>query len=261
MRTLLERGGLLEKTVRPAETVGKVKQAAKREADAKQAAKEAAEAKADKAKGKAPATGAAASGLGSRKMTMARPASVGVGHVADKGSFAPRILKKTWPAKGGGVVPTVHGPSQVKITQGLDKVLRSMGVQNLRMFQNVIDLKWYTQEQMDNAIATNEYNRVDFFEESQQITKVVRNDGKTHSVVHVRIIKWRQQVVQCVSGCTCRDDPFAKIALWKDTHYEFATHSDGCPWKDEDIPDGELPLSQFTAVSYTHLTLPTILLV
>ena len=46
VRTLLERGGLLEKTGRPAETVGKAKQAAKREADAKQAAKEAAEAKA-----------------------------------------------------------------------------------------------------------------------------------------------------------------------------------------------------------------------
>ena len=49
VRTLLERCGLLEKTVRPAETVGKVKQAAKREADAKQAAKEAAEAKAAEA--------------------------------------------------------------------------------------------------------------------------------------------------------------------------------------------------------------------
>ena len=46
VRTLLERGGLLEKSVRPAETVGKAKQAAKREADAKQAAEEAAEAKA-----------------------------------------------------------------------------------------------------------------------------------------------------------------------------------------------------------------------
>ena len=45
VRTLLERGGLLEKTVRSAETVGKLKQAAKREADAKQAAKDAAEAK------------------------------------------------------------------------------------------------------------------------------------------------------------------------------------------------------------------------
>ena len=53
VRTLLERGGLLEKTVRPAETVGKVKQAAKREADAKQAAKEAAEAKAAAAAEKA----------------------------------------------------------------------------------------------------------------------------------------------------------------------------------------------------------------
>ena len=49
VRTLLERGGLLEKTVRPAETVGKVKQAAKREADAK----EAAEAKAAAAEEKA----------------------------------------------------------------------------------------------------------------------------------------------------------------------------------------------------------------
>ena len=38
VRTLLERGGLLEKTVRSAETVGKLKQAAKREADAKDAA-------------------------------------------------------------------------------------------------------------------------------------------------------------------------------------------------------------------------------
>ena len=46
VRTLLERGGLLEKTVRSAETVGKLKQAAKREADAKQAANDAAEAKA-----------------------------------------------------------------------------------------------------------------------------------------------------------------------------------------------------------------------
>lgn len=49
VRTLLERGGLLEKTVRPAETVGKAKQAAKREADAK----EAAEAKAAAAEQKA----------------------------------------------------------------------------------------------------------------------------------------------------------------------------------------------------------------
>ena len=46
VRTLLERGGLIEKTVRSAEVVGKAKQAARREADAKQAAKEAAAAKA-----------------------------------------------------------------------------------------------------------------------------------------------------------------------------------------------------------------------
>ena len=49
VRTLLERGGLLEKTVRPAETVGKAKQAAKREADAKQAAEAKAAAAAEKA--------------------------------------------------------------------------------------------------------------------------------------------------------------------------------------------------------------------
>ncbi|AII44012.1 30S ribosomal protein S16 [Synechococcus sp. KORDI-100] len=53
VRTLLERGGLIEKTVRSAEIVGKAKQAAKREADAKQAAKEAAAAKA--AESEAPA--------------------------------------------------------------------------------------------------------------------------------------------------------------------------------------------------------------
>ena len=46
VRTLLERGGLIEKKVRPGEVVGKAKQAAKREADAKQAAKDAADAKA-----------------------------------------------------------------------------------------------------------------------------------------------------------------------------------------------------------------------
>ena len=39
VRTLLEKGGLMEKKVRPAEVVGKAKQALKREADAKQAAK------------------------------------------------------------------------------------------------------------------------------------------------------------------------------------------------------------------------------
>ena len=46
VRTLLERGGLIEKSVRSAEVVGKAKQAAKREADAKQTAKDAAAAKA-----------------------------------------------------------------------------------------------------------------------------------------------------------------------------------------------------------------------
>lgn len=49
VRTLLERGGLLEKTVRSAETVGKAKQAAKREAEAKQAAKAKAAADEEKA--------------------------------------------------------------------------------------------------------------------------------------------------------------------------------------------------------------------
>jgi small subunit ribosomal protein S16 len=49
VRFLLEKGGLLEKTVRPAETIGKLKQAAAREAAVKQAAKDAAEAKAAEA--------------------------------------------------------------------------------------------------------------------------------------------------------------------------------------------------------------------
>jgi small subunit ribosomal protein S16 len=39
VRTLLERGGLIEKTVRPSVTVGQAKQTAKREAAAKQACK------------------------------------------------------------------------------------------------------------------------------------------------------------------------------------------------------------------------------
>jgi ribosomal protein S16 len=42
VRSLLEKGGLIEKTVRPAEVVGKQKQADAREAAAKQAVKEAA---------------------------------------------------------------------------------------------------------------------------------------------------------------------------------------------------------------------------
>jgi len=46
VRSLLEKGGLIEKTTRPAETVGKAKQAAAREAAAKEAAAKAAEEKA-----------------------------------------------------------------------------------------------------------------------------------------------------------------------------------------------------------------------
>ena len=62
VRTLLERGGLIEKTVRPSVTVGLAKQTAKREAAAKQAAKDAAEAKAAAAaEAEAPAADAEAS--------------------------------------------------------------------------------------------------------------------------------------------------------------------------------------------------------
>ena len=46
VRGLLEKGGMIAKTIRPAETVGKAKQAAAREAEVKAAAKAAAEAKA-----------------------------------------------------------------------------------------------------------------------------------------------------------------------------------------------------------------------
>ncbi len=46
VRALLEKGGLIEKTTRPAETVGKLKQAAAREAAAAEAKKAEAEAKA-----------------------------------------------------------------------------------------------------------------------------------------------------------------------------------------------------------------------
>lgn len=56
VRSLLEKGGLIEKTVRPAEVVGKQKQADAREAAAKQAVKEAAAA----AEAKAAAEAAAA---------------------------------------------------------------------------------------------------------------------------------------------------------------------------------------------------------
>ena len=62
VRTLLERGGLIEKTVRSSVTVGQAKQTAKREAAAKQAAKDAAEAKAAAAaEAEAPAADAEAS--------------------------------------------------------------------------------------------------------------------------------------------------------------------------------------------------------
>ena len=62
VRTLLERGGLIEKKVRPSVTVGQAKQTAKREAAAKQAAKDAAEAKAAAAaEAEAPAADAQAS--------------------------------------------------------------------------------------------------------------------------------------------------------------------------------------------------------
>ena len=62
VRTLLERGGLIEKTVRPSVTVGQAKQTAKREAAAKQSANDAAEAKAAAAaEAEAPAADAEAS--------------------------------------------------------------------------------------------------------------------------------------------------------------------------------------------------------
>ena len=58
--TLLERGGLVEKSVRPSVVVGQQKQAVAREAAAKQAAKEAAAAKAAEAATAAEAAAAAA---------------------------------------------------------------------------------------------------------------------------------------------------------------------------------------------------------
>jgi small subunit ribosomal protein S16 len=59
VRSLLEKGGLIEKTLRPAEVVGKQKQADARQAAAKQAVKEAAEAKAAEAAAAAEAKAAA----------------------------------------------------------------------------------------------------------------------------------------------------------------------------------------------------------
>ena len=58
--TLLERGGLVEKKVRPSVVIGQKKQAEAREAAAKQAAKEAAEAKAAEEAAAAEAAAAAA---------------------------------------------------------------------------------------------------------------------------------------------------------------------------------------------------------
>jgi len=60
VRTLLERGGLIEKTVRSSVTVGQANQTAKREAAAKQAAKDAAKAAAA-AEAEAPAADAESS--------------------------------------------------------------------------------------------------------------------------------------------------------------------------------------------------------
>jgi small subunit ribosomal protein S16 len=60
VRALLEKGGLLTRTVRPAEIVGKQKQAAAREAAAAEAKKAEAEAKAAEAAAEAEAAAAAA---------------------------------------------------------------------------------------------------------------------------------------------------------------------------------------------------------
>jgi small subunit ribosomal protein S16 len=63
--SLLERGGLVEKSVRPSVVIGQKKQAAAREAAAKQAAKEAAEAKAAAEAAAAEAAAAAAAAASS----------------------------------------------------------------------------------------------------------------------------------------------------------------------------------------------------
>ena len=65
VRSLLEKGGLIEKTIRPAETVGKAKQAAAREAAAKEAAAKAAEEKAAAAAAAAQAASAPDADAGS----------------------------------------------------------------------------------------------------------------------------------------------------------------------------------------------------
>ncbi|MFO7630200.1 MAG: 30S ribosomal protein S16 [Prochlorococcaceae cyanobacterium] len=75
VRSLLEKGGLLEKTVRPAETVGKQKQAEARQAASQQAAKEASEAKAAAAAAAAEeaATAAASAAAASAEAAAAAP--------------------------------------------------------------------------------------------------------------------------------------------------------------------------------------------
>jgi small subunit ribosomal protein S16 len=60
VRSLLEKGGLIEKSTRPAETVGKLRQAAARDAAAAAAVKEAAAAKQAEAEAAAAAAAAAA---------------------------------------------------------------------------------------------------------------------------------------------------------------------------------------------------------
>lgn len=72
--SLLEKGGLIEKTVRPAETVGKQKQADARQAAEKQAKKDAADAAAA-AKAEAAATAAAAAAEAPAEEAPAEPAA------------------------------------------------------------------------------------------------------------------------------------------------------------------------------------------
>ena len=73
--SLLERGGLLEKSVRPSVVIGQKKQAAAREAAAKQAAKEAAEAEEAKAAEEAAAAEAAEEAAAAEAAAAAEPAA------------------------------------------------------------------------------------------------------------------------------------------------------------------------------------------
>jgi len=75
VRALLEKGGLLTRTVRPAEVVGKQKQADAREAAAAAAKKAEAEAKAAEAAAKAEAEAAAAAAAAAEAEAAASPAS------------------------------------------------------------------------------------------------------------------------------------------------------------------------------------------